>query len=855
MLASLLLATTLASGNALAQSSLSSAAESTANQFAAAAKAPLPAGAIRRFGSDRFRFAGRPLASALSADRTRLAILSFLSAKDHVLLRVFDADTGLPICRATVASGSYFQTPRVAFSPDGRYVAAAINSGMRLVWSAATGELVTKLPPSQSTYSLCQFTPGGFLALTEDSHTDLYEIPSGRLTTTWPVGRIARLTPDAKLFVCVDKEFDCISIGDPAGGTILARLTVKTADNGAENGLAFSADGTRLAVVHNRQKIQIWDTATRQQLAAAKFPWVIDRHNPHYSVFFSPDGAAVFYTQPSGEVVAWDTHSLKPLPELRVPWPDYGAAIRAVHWSKDQRTMLGVAGRGLVLRWDAQTGKRIPEALYNVPICFALTPNGSELLAGDLAGRIDVTEIASGRIVRQLARGYDGRHSLVRLAVSPDGRRVAAGEGHCDIRLLPIDAGRNETHIFAPSRLDGGWMSCLAWAPDGNSIFVNGSGMLVCRLNLANAKIVWTVDDENMPVFALTPDGRFVIKALWTSLQFLDAATGKESSLVHITMTEKQGPVRAVTVAPDGKHLAAVIGARTVLICDAAGRELRRFEAAESRPFSTPLPLGRWREERYRVLAVAFSPDGKWLISGADDLSVRVWETATGKLVMPFLGHEDAVNQVAVAPDGRSVFSAGADGFIYQWDLSPRPEARPQQQVASLWAAAADLDPATAVPAAWALVTWSDESRAYTALKLRQFGPALREQIAKWLADLDSPVFADREAATRALARQGRPVVPDLRHLLQTTQSAEVRRRAEDLIARLENSYTPEELRALRIVQACELSATTAARNLLHQWASQAPGTLLTDEATAAATRLDRRPHQDPAGAKQLGIR
>src|SRR5207244_12083511 len=126
----------------------------------------------------------------------------------------------------------------------------------------------------------------------------------------------------------------------------------------------------------------------------------------------------------------------------------------------------------------------------------------------------------TGRVVRQLATKTDGRRSLVRLAVSPDGRQVAAADGHCDVRLFDTDGGRDVRIISSPFRLDGGWISCLAWAPDGRSIFVNGSGMIICRLDLATGKPTWTVDDENMPAFALTPDGRFVIKCLWTSLQF-----------------------------------------------------------------------------------------------------------------------------------------------------------------------------------------------------------------------------------------------------------------------------------------------------------------------------------------------
>src|SRR5438105_4801371 len=72
--------------------------------------------------------------------------------------------------------------------------------------------------------------------LTDSDRTRLYQVPSGRVVRTWPVGRIARLTGDARMFVRVDKEFGAISLGDPATRTVAGTLDVKTADNGADNG-------------------------------------------------------------------------------------------------------------------------------------------------------------------------------------------------------------------------------------------------------------------------------------------------------------------------------------------------------------------------------------------------------------------------------------------------------------------------------------------------------------------------------------------------------------------------------------------------------------------------------------------
>ena len=56
------------------------------------------------------------------------------------------------------------------------------------------------------------------------------------------------------------------------------------------------------------------------------------------------------------------------------------------------------------------------------------------------------------------------------------------------------------------------------------------------------------------------------------------------------------------------------------------------------------------------VNSVAFSPDGKYVVSGSDDDTARVWEAATGKEIAR-MTHDDDVNSVAFSPDGKYVVS------------------------------------------------------------------------------------------------------------------------------------------------------------------------------------------------------
>ncbi len=69
------------------------------------------------------------------------------------------------------------------------------------------------------------------------------------------------------------------------------------------------------------------------------------------------------------------------------------------------------------------------------------------------------------------------------------------------------------------------------------------------------------------------------------------------------------------------------------------------------------------------VLAVSISPDGKTLVSGSADKTIKVWSLETGKLIHTLNGHSSWVNTVAITPDGKTIVSGSADKTIKIWDL------------------------------------------------------------------------------------------------------------------------------------------------------------------------------------------
>src|SRR6187431_2797383 len=65
------------------------------------------------------------------------------------------------------------------------------------------------------------------------------------------------------------------------------------------------------------------------------------------------------------------------------------------------------------------------------------------------------------------------------------------------------------------------------------------------------------------------------------------------------------------------------------------------------------------------VTSVSFSPDGRRIVSGSYDNTVRVWDAATGQPVgQPFTGHTKSVSGVSFSPDGKRIVSSSNDGTV-----------------------------------------------------------------------------------------------------------------------------------------------------------------------------------------------
>jgi WD40 repeat protein len=121
-------------------------------------------------------------------------------------------------------------------------------------------------------------------------------------------------------------------------------------------------------------------------------------------------------------------------------------------------------------------------------------------------------------------------------------------------------------------------------------------------------------------------------------------------------------PVAAVCYSPDGKYFIAESSESEgptiiVMIEQSTGKTVKKLKGHS---------LG--------VLGLDFSKDGKKVISGSSDKTVKVWDIEKGKEILTLEGHTDGINAVKFSPDGKTALSCSLDGTIRIWDLTTGKE-------------------------------------------------------------------------------------------------------------------------------------------------------------------------------------
>jgi WD40 repeat protein len=536
--------------------------------------------------------------------------------------------------------------------------------------------------------------------------------------------------------------------------------------------------------------LRAWDVATgkvqRQFAGIAGGVWAMR---------FSPNGKALALGESGSTVRVIDPLSGKDI----TPTAGHRSGVSWIAVAADGRTVVTGGWDQSLRDWDLETGRELRIRVVPGPSISApqLLPGGRTYLWTDGDRNLRTYDLFTGA-ARRIVRGHNGRS---RFALSPDGESLAAMSPN-DKAVWLIDP-RSGKRLHT---LDGVGPSVLglAYSPDSRRLIAWSSDRTVARWDVATGK--------PLPPFSVPTDPAKIARAF-----------------------DGLGPSITAAFSPEGKYLVFGVQESYLAIVDAVtGREVRRFKTQ---------PDG--------ACFFAFSPDGKTLAwVGWSNPSVYLGELATGKERHHFVGHRGRVTALTFTPDGKKLISGAEDTTALVWDLTGgtavgNKSLQPLSttRLDALWADLAGQDAAAGYRAVQSLAADPASSVPYLRPSLRAVPVPNEKDVARRIAELDSDSFEVREKASQELEKCAEAALPAIRNALRGSPGAEARRRLEELLQCLdgeERTASSERLRSLRAVEVLELIGTPESRAVLETLANGAPGARQTEDARAALRRLRR---------------
>jgi WD40 repeat protein/tetratricopeptide (TPR) repeat protein len=488
------------------------------------------------------------------------------------------------------------------------------------------------------------------------------------------------LTPDGQL-VTVDEKgqvrrWDLSSQSEDAA----SRRDLPSGAGAKEH--VLSPNG-RLAALAEGNKVHVLDAATGTERYAIDSA---DGPVRYHRLVFSPDSDKLILVDDkvrwckavSGEVIATVNQGF--------------GRIECLACSADGLT-LAVGGLGnvgnhfSVFRLDATTKKVTtlandigPEGTLSAA---ALTPDGQRVAVGrKLGGMVAVFDTATGRSIAEHTSAHAS--SIRAMAFAGDGAKLATADSEGTIKIW-ADAQKLNSKSTALVTLKGhhGAIRSMSFSSDGRRL-VSASADKTARvwnLETAGAAIrpLESASEVNSWLARFSPDGRLIAVAqgINGSLRLWDAVSGR---LVRVLSTGDQSRIHSMAFSPTDRRLLAVgYGGQTdishVSLWDIdAGTELARL------PGATDLPNFRVDGSTGVVGALAFSPDGRYLVAGfgwrvmftgeSSPNPIKVWEVATRRLIRRLYGHSGYCVSLDFSKDGKLLASGSRDGTAIIWSTA-----------------------------------------------------------------------------------------------------------------------------------------------------------------------------------------
>ena len=478
----------------------------------------------------------------------------------------------------------------------------------------------------------------------------------------------------------------------------LAAQSGNALDGHPQRSLHLAMEALETTLRHGEPRVPEAEQALRDALARVGGRSLRGHEAPIWCVAISPDGRWLVTGSHDATARLWDLTAKDPA-AAPIVLRGHEAPIWCVAISPDSRWLVTGSWDKTARLWDlmAKDPAAAPIVLRGHEggiHCVAISPDGRWLVTGseDKTARLWDLTAKDPAAAPTILRGHEG--GIRCMAISPDGRWLVTGSeqwlvtgGGYDrtARLWDLTA-KDSSAVPAGTVLPVSGVKAVAFSPD-NRWLVTGSDDKTARLwdltakDPAAAPTILRGHESGIVCVAISPDGRWLVTGSGDKTARVWDLAAKDPAAAPIVLRGHEQPIGCVAISPDGRWL--VTGSCPGLVTGsyelkfAYDRTARLWDLTAKDPAAAPIVL---RGHEDLISCVAISPDGRWLVTGSNDGTARLWDlTAPAAVPIVLRGHEQPIGCVAISPDGRwLVTGSGNAPTARLWNLTAKnPAAAP----------------------------------------------------------------------------------------------------------------------------------------------------------------------------------
>lgn len=337
-------------------------------------------------------------------------------------------------------------------------------------------------------------------------------------------------------------------------------------------------------------------------------------------------------------------------------------------------TQQDVTVRLLTAAYGVKERNRLEQAGSITGVAFS--PDGEQIVIASENDSINLWQ-PNGTLIRSLPpEGY----AITSLSFSPDGQTIAAGTAETPV-ILTQPEGTFKL-LSGHSRR----VTSVAFSPDGQFLVTGSEDSSMKLWRVRDRRLLRNFEGGAVTSLSFSPDGQMIASASGNTIKLW-----QDGDLVR-TLTGHTDEVTSISFSPSGRYLASASADKTLKLwrvdmpsasvpkaqpsntqtnpqnSDAA-QTLQLSESTASEPEDTSIQTFEGHTDR--VTSVNFRADGRVLISGSADHTIKLWRLSDGRVTQTLEGHTDAITQVRFSPkDDQIAISGSADRTVRIWQLS-----------------------------------------------------------------------------------------------------------------------------------------------------------------------------------------